>query len=652
MMIYCDQLSLAVCIKAIKLRFIHSIEKKQSIIQVLDSLSDSYWRLFLRICMQFAGFHIKEAEFFAGHLKNSIGESVCLAVERISNDLAVKTAERVIKHSQFLGRLNNKWGRNTVLKYIAKMLKVPATQVGKKVMVADILQQPSHEKQTVLIIQRLSIFDPDLVRAIAPEIQIYFYHSWTLESFKWRRFSALPLLIFIKAREIKWLIGPKIKKQGTDPLLSLSDSKESSPSLLVLQEGDLSLDRSYRTQPHWLFPEDGNLPFQTIVLQTGSVGRLPIDYKRMKEQDIVFLSKKNQYLLPRRYRSLTAVRKLIRRTFWECIKTSFLGSSVDARYQFWMIWLLYHADALAALCEHRNIKAFMTCESQVTHADAMQLISPYFNITTLSYQYSNISMVGPIMMTNADMMLTFAPMYHKRWVCNGIRPKRFIDIGYIYDTSFDHVRLRAREQKNRLKEAGATFIISYLDESVQADKYGLTSVEDHCEDILRLLRLVLDDPSIGIIIKTQFQQNLPKHFDDIAAIRDAAISTGRYVELSYGVHRNIIFPAEAALSSEVAISYAVGATAAVEVALTGTRCVLVNPYGMKSENDFLYEQSNIVYRSLKEALIAIDGLRNNIPDQTNLGDWSPIIEAFDPFRDGKSCQRFRKILEQTVMHTD
>ena len=62
------------------------------------------------------------------------------------------------------------------------------------------------------------------------------------------------------------------------------------PSLLALQEDDLSMDRSFRTQPHWLFADNGPVPFRTIVINTG---------KHLFTEDKKFLKKYNvESLLP------------------------------------------------------------------------------------------------------------------------------------------------------------------------------------------------------------------------------------------------------------------------------------------------------------------------------------------------------------------
>ena len=281
-------------------------------------------------------------------------------------------------------------------------------------------------------------------------------------------------------------------------------------------------------------------------------------------------------------------------------------------------------------------------------ADAMQLIAPTLDIVTLSYQYSNIPYAVPCMMTTADVMLTFSRRYDERWTHDGIRPQSFVNIGYIFDSSFRVVRDRARACRSKLEEAGAKFIICYFDESVQHDKYGLISDQDHRDEILALAQLVLNDPCVGLVVKTQFMHNSPQRFGELNDALALARGTGRYVELSHGVHRNIIFPSEAALSADITIGHAVGGTAPLEAALAGGRCILLNPYDWVV-TDTRHAQADIVYPSMTVALEAIHKYRKGDPDLACLGDWSAIVGQFDPFRDGRAGHRLRKLLEQTVL---
>ena len=644
--IYCDCLNAHACIKLIQLYWRDLFLKRTIInIKVLDPISDYGWPFFLKFIMQRLRFRIEEAKFFAGHLRKPDGEVIYSAAANVSKELAFKASESILLQSKFLEQLNHKWGRNTILKHIASSLQMPAMKIATQFMAAETLSQKVDDNNAFLLVRHHAYFEPNLLYALAPNLKVLFYRTLFNISLRRNRVSVLILLFYLKLREIKWLFESFIRLESNIH----SHLKIFEPSLLVLQEDDLSLDRSYRTQPHWFFVEDGKPPFQTIVLKAGSVPRLPVDAEALKSYGIIPISEKELYLLSIKFRASNPVRHLLLKDIWKCVITSFRGSSVEIATLFDITRLLYNANVLASFCEQYHVKAFMTCENYMEHADAMMLIASNLDITTLSYQYSNMSKAGPIMMTTADLMLTFSPLYHRRWTYNGISPGTFADIGYPYDTSFKYFRKRACERKRVLEKAGAQFVICCFDESMQTDKYGLISEDDHYSEILMLMKLVLGDPSVGLIIKTQFQWNSPARYPKLASTRAAVNATGRYIELSYGIHRNIVFPAEAALSADISIGHAIGASAPLEAALSGGRCILLNPYGAKSENDLLYSQANIVYSSMTSALSAINSFRSGNPDCANLGDWSPIIDQFDPFRDERSSYRLRNFLEQAVL---
>ena len=345
------------------------------------------------------------------------------------------------------------------------------------------------------------------------------------------------------------------------------------------------------------------------------------------------------------------LRKRIRRDLRSLILKSIVADDALRPYAE-TAHLFFNADCLAAFCLKERVRVFMTCENYMPQADAIRLIADDLNIHTVSYQYSNMGEVGPLMMTAADTMFSFSPLYHERWTRNGIRPKDFVDTGYLFDRAFDRIRDRARSCRDQLARAGATFVICYLDESVQHDKYGLIHPGDHIGEIRKLIDHVLRDPSSALVVKTQFQRNSPRNHDGNGDLISRATQSGRYKELSHGMLRNNIFPAEAALCSDIVIGHAVGATAALETALTGARCIMLNPYGFKSASDPIYREADILYPSIETALAAIEDYRTGKPERARLGDWSTIVDRFDPFRDGRSSERLRQHLERIFNEGD
>jgi len=317
------------------------------------------------------------------------------------------------------------------------------------------------------------------------------------------------------------------------------------------------------------------------------------------------------------------------------------------------IKLLHTAGSLVKLCTKQRISTFLCSESYRISARAMSIIAPKLDIQTVAFQYSNLAVVSPAMLTTADEMYVFSPLYNKRWTFeNIICPEKFVVNGYIFDSSFEYVNNRADNHRQELENAGVEFVICYFDENANNDKYGLISAEDHLRELQVLINLLLENTYLGLVVKSQFLFNSPRNLSGLEESLNMAKATDRYVELAHGIHRNHVFPAEAALVSDMVIAHAIGGTAALEAGLVGARCVLLNPYGIKSDNDKLYSKANIVYSSIDDALNAILRYKCGDPEYSDLGDWSQIIDQFDAFRDGKAAHRMRERLEKIVMGDD
>ena len=108
-----------------------------------------------------------------------------------------------------------------------------------------------------------------------------------------------------------------------------------------------------------------------------------------------------------------------------------------------------------------------------------------------------------------------------------------------------------------------------------------------------------------------------------------------------GQVRNDVYPTEPGLISDFTISHKFGATAGLEVACLNKRVLLINNIKTKSCWDNLYEQSDIVFSNIDEILKVIDDYRVDKIKNKNLGDWSKIINNFDPYIDNLALKRLR-----------
>jgi len=304
---------------------------------------------------------------------------------------------------------------------------------------------------------------------------------------------------------------------------------------------------------------------------------------------------------------------------------------------------------MGALASMLNIKVFLTGEPQYHRVDAMQLAAPILNIKTIAYQYANLGFLSTLMMSTADNYILFSDMFRQLFKKDEPKPLNYLTQGYLYDYVPAAVAQKANSHRQLMSKNGAEFIICLFDESVQNNRWGMVSREDHLNELHELAKYLIEDKSIGVIVKSQFMSNSPSILYPNDELIMSMKKTGRYLELKEGFHRNDVFPAEAALASNLCINHKFGGTAGLESALAGIRCVLLDPFVCKSFYDELFEGTDIIYRDIESIIASVKEFRKGNADNKKIGDWKGIIHYFDPFRDGKSSERMVDILNRLTI---
>ncbi len=633
MIFYCDKLTWAACRKAENLRRSLRLNNKLIDLRVLDPLPSKIKNTLMLHSLD-RHFRIQEEQFIAGRLRSVDDQPVYIAARRLAHDTAFKAAQLFIEKSSKFNDFNRYWKRNTILLNLAEFFWTAVNEIIVRIFVAEALMRKAGRGDALLLIALPEYLDPTVFENCSATLKIEFYKERSIQ-----QFYGMLWLLRENLRKLKWMvpIGGRDKFRMILP-------NDNEPSLLLLQEDEISSDRSYRTQPHWFDPAKP-LQYRTLILKTFNDNREIKVSTEKSDEKIFSVHPSSWQFLPSKNKNQHPIERKLTKDLRCCLWTF---KKSERMAMFTLIRLFYTARNLAFFCREKNVRAFMTCENYMPSADAMQLIAEPLNIRTISYQYSNMSHVGPHMLTTSDFMFTFSSMYHERWSYNDIRPGQFIDVGYVFDGSFKYIKERAKILRKRMMEKGCRFIICFFDENAFDGKYELVTKKDLVQEIQFLLTRLIEDSSLGLVIKNQFQWNAVQQFPEVAELRKRALLTGRYVELSVGTKRNIVFPAEAALVADVVIGHAVGATAPLEAALAGVRTILLNPYEMDSRNDFIYRQADIVYHSLEEIFDAIADFRAGKPERLALGDWNHIIDRFDPFRDGNAGQRTRDVLDKIM----
>ncbi len=626
--VYLDELTFSAAWKLLQTRGLKNVT-------VLDAIK-SVQRLGLWL-LKLKGVQVVEGAFFAGHLKTEEGESVYMAARRLSRQLALSAAREIVESEPQLHRLNEAYGRNTIRLFIAKQLRAHIEYFTARALVAQALCETG---RALIWLKKPTRFKGELLSEALPGIDLCFYSTagfWPVNLARsW---------IFDVARYIKLTFGLGRNRRLVEP------ARTNKPSVLMLQEDTIRADRSLRGQPHWLDVSKPPELFDTYVVE------LQLAKNSITENEAQLSNSGVTILSTSAFRSaMQAMRnditlQRVRGDRRKAIRAVFQANGIANKFFLLRVaYLLRQAELMGALALWLNSRIFLIRETHHSLADAMQLVAPELNVTTLAYQYSNMGDLSPTMMLTSDKFLIFSAMYNVLYQTDGIAPQEFLTTGYLYDGVACLVREKARRHREVLIRAGAKFIVCYFDESVQHDRWGLVSKDDHLAELHVLVKTVLSDPSFGVVVKSQFIRNSPSRLYPEDELIKAAKTTGRYIELMEGMDRNDIYPTEAALVADLCISHKFGATAALEAAIAGVRTILLDSYGTKTLWDDIYAKTDIEYTSIESLMATMARYREGSKAEQTLGDWTPILEFFDPYRDGNAVHRLRNLLEQEVLH--
>ncbi len=153
------------------------------------------------------------------------------------------------------------------------------------------------------------------------------------------------------------------------------------------------------------------------------------------------------------------------------------------------------------------------------------------------------------------------------------------------------------------------------------------------------LRWLLEDSCLGLLIKPKGNAFLNNMGSDLRTLYDQALKTGRVYLFDYGAS-----PSDAGRVSDFSVG--IGSFSAVVVAaLHGARIFYLDYEKLNQGPQKLYctlhslgENRCVFYdpEALKQAVLEYIA---NPETNPHLGDASPILDEFDPFRDGKASER-------------
>jgi len=284
-----------------------------------------------------------------------------------------------------------------------------------------------------------------------------------------------------------------------------------------------------------------------------------------------------------------------------------------------------------------HVSWFRYSETHCAVADALKRVG---GISTI-YQRAYESFPSAETALATDVFFAYTPAMAEIERRSGSRISYLVATGYLGDYRFPLVRDEARRVRAALQRRGAQRILAFADENSLDDARWHTGHSVERESYAFLLERVLAEPWLGLVIKPKAPSSLRRRLGPVAELLKRAEATGRCV-----VFFEEAPPAIAALAADLMIhGHLNAATAGLDAALAGVPTLLVDRLGWSISPLYRLGVGRVVFTDwglLWKACLEHWNRPGGVP---GFGDWSPMLDELDPFRDGRAAERMGTYLQ-------
>jgi hypothetical protein len=402
----------------------------------------------------------------------------------------------------------------------------------------------------------------------------------------------------------------------------------------------LSFDPSQRSEFFWL--PDSGIPESDILLYDYVSGS-PLDTEtrwQIQQRGVTLLGRGPGIPSWRpTWRCYGVLCRLVVTIIWQAVRC-LLRLQRTSRY------VLEHLIRLAAeyaywydfFSAHR-VRIHVGIDTSVAQVLALENVGG----VSIGYQYSisEVSFCKKFVSAGEHVQFVFSSLFERLWRDLEAPIGRYVQTGFIYDGAFQkiHDRNHAGRIRAQLLEQGAKFIACFFDEN-SLNRWDFTVSDDMAaDDYEYLLTWLLSDPTLGLVVKPKRSATLFHRLSRLAGLIDQARRTGRCLFLTSETIVGNVFPAEAALASDVCIGKLEGATAALEARLAGVPAVLMDTEGFRTHPFHAWGRGRVVFDDWPTLRRALEQFRAAPTAHPEFGDWGPVLDDLDPFRDGQATRR-------------
>ena len=525
----------------------------------------------INFLLKLLGYNVIVESFFYGDIFSNTGEVLYMKTRRQASEMAFNYSEEVFDILKETNHGKILEDELTLKSFISKRVVIEFEYYLRRVDYITSLK--SYSDNFCLLINEPKFIDS------------YFLNSNTKLDIKFYNYNLFSIL----KQEIKLFL---ISIFSSVQYLFFSNKISDYETSIGIATEPISLKTFERHYPHWVRKKN----FKNFIIINDTNQKVNVSKNFLKKNNIKILGKLSLMYLP-----------LKKEEAYIFNKSKKIPKNL--RIQIKKIQMLSKG-YLQILKKYRCNK-FIFSEPQDYSSDAILLCKKYHKISTYCIQFSNIGYQTPLMISPVDYYLCFSETYKPVLKWKNITPKNFLSCGYsFYDKKVDP---NMTSIKDNLSAIGVKKIISFFDESIQYDKWGLISFNSIKSEYEDLASFILSKKDYAVIIKPQFMVNSLNIFK--SNIIENALKTKRLIEIKKGSHRNIITPQQVGSISDISISNLIGGTAGIEAAMSGSSVFFINPLNYKPNNYDIINKYGLIYQNLKEVLLDIDNV--NIKKSSN-----------------------------------
>lgn len=269
-------------------------------------------------------------------------------------------------------------------------------------------------------------------------------------------------------------------------------------------------------------------------------------------------------------------------------------------------------------------------------ADALQSLGG----VTAIYQRAYESHPSPKTTIGADVVFGFNPAMAEIERSSKSSIRYHVATGYIGDHRFGLLADNAQTVRCGLQQLGAKHILAYSDEWSGDDPRWHTGHQLMRENYSFLLEKVLKEPWLGLVIKPKAPVSLRRRMGPVAELLERAEATGRCKVFEGGAIQGSYPPAAAALAADIALhGHLCAGTAPLETALAGVPTLMLDREGWPVSPLYRLGLGKVVFKDLDTLWLALMEHWASSEGIPGFGDWSPMLDELDPFRDGRAAER-------------